>query len=239
MRQPPSDLTTIVDTDDVSILCSHGNTGHAVVAFTGVGRALGGIQTPEFQRSLANASGVNSVYYVIDRKRSWYEKTFDPIRSRLELELADFDRVTTLGNSMGGFGALLFGSFLPRCDRAVALVPQYSLAPHVVGDKEPRWGEYRSAIDEWRIDHALVHSSREKDYFVLFGAKADAWHRNQFHTKSTQNIRVYAFKGSNHRLAENLRDKGILVPLLDGLVNRFWDFEAFERFLRTNDLLAD
>src|SRR3954471_1199664 len=146
-------MRSLVDTDDLTIAVSEGNTGRAVVAFTGVGLRLGGIQTPEFQFSLSAASMINTVYHVIDKQRSWYERVFESIVAVLTGELAGFDSVATLGNSMGGFGAVLFAGLLPRCRSAMAFVPQFSLAPHIVGDNDDRWTEYTSRIDRWTVDH--------------------------------------------------------------------------------------
>jgi pimeloyl-ACP methyl ester carboxylesterase len=215
---------------------SEGNTGRAVVAFTGIGLRLGGIHKFEFRRSFSVASAISSVYYVVEKKMSWYERTYEVIASLLVEELARFDAVTTLGNSMGGFGAVLFAGDLPKCRRAVSFTPQYSMAPHVVGNNESRWQDLTQNITSWRFDHALVRANPAVQYFIFSDDNDDRWHCEQFRRAAKANLGVYTMSGASHGLALNLSDRKLLALLVDGLLNQEWEFRQALGFMHANGI---
>jgi hypothetical protein len=126
---------------------------HLVVAFTGVGQALGGIPF-EFHKSLG-AVGVSALL-VRDLGARWYQydrKELDGVvgRIRQTAALLGARRVSCMGNSMGGFGALLFGA-LCNADRILAFAPQTTILPAGTGAiGDGRWRRYQKNISEYTL----------------------------------------------------------------------------------------
>jgi hypothetical protein len=109
-----------------------------VVAFTGLGHALGQIPY-EFHRTLTGTDC--AALYVRDLARRWYQYgpddgCSDPQRVAAGIREAKARcgarRLVMLGNSMGGFGALLFSVLVPETDAVLAFAPQTVIIPEIV-----------------------------------------------------------------------------------------------------------
>src|ERR1700757_6152 len=108
--------TIAIDTDSLKISYQAGTSGLVVVTFTGVGHGLGHIQTEEFRRTMHSDGDAesNAVIWVIDKRRRWFNggiaaEIVAAVNDIIE-SLGQVDRVITLGNSMGGFGAIAFAA---------------------------------------------------------------------------------------------------------------------------------
>jgi hypothetical protein len=212
----------LTETDDLRVVFEPGSSGTAVVSFTGVGFALGGIQKDEFVKTLQTDAVTHSAFYITDKTRSWYNRTREPILRHLESPLREFDRVVTLGNSMGGFGALYFSGLLPRCQRAISFVPQFSVDPKIIGNRDPRWMQWRSKIDRWGVSHALENMSDNAPGVVFFGANApaDQWHLNEMRVRLSDPHRVFKLTGCGHDVAGAIKSRGklheVVASAIDG-----------------------
>lgn len=184
-----------------------------VVAFTGIRFGLGGIEKREFERSLAGFD--MSVCYVIDRRRAWYNYATDELTELLRSVAADHERVVTLGNSMGGFGAVYFAGLLDRCFRAIAFCPRFSVVPGVIADH--RSERFVSAITEWRARTAIDTIREGVDYRIFYGADdpLDRLHQLAYEEAGLATVSL----GGGHNVAAWLRDRGELVPLLASLLS--------------------
>ena len=204
----------VADTDDLQILYEPGTTDTAIVSFTGVGLELGGVQEIEFSRSLRSRSESHHVYFVTDRGRSWFNKTKDKIVESLAPLLLHHASVVTLGNSMGGFGALYFSGLFPNCRRAISFVPQFSVT---LDSPEPRWMGWRSKIQPWIIQHALENLTDDAPSIVLFGAgKAeDIWHIEQFRARLGEPHVLFVLPAGGHNVAKAIRRRGLLPRLIE------------------------
>ncbi len=208
----------LLDDERCRIVHEPGNNGVAVVSFAGVGFALGGIQVEEFRRSLDGSDF--DIYFVIDKQRQWYNAIYSLAADVLNTSLQSRSIAAsfTLGNSMGGFGAVLFAGALHRCRRAVAFCPQSSVhrgcAPF-----EDRWQEWTGAIAEWRVPDAVPHMRAEVEYALFFGASEprDLAHAQRFAAASGRKL-VCVVEQSAHGVAGHLKRHGQLVPLLRTLL---------------------
>jgi pimeloyl-ACP methyl ester carboxylesterase len=242
----------VLDTDDVRISFSPrggeggGEGAAAVVSFTGIGYGLGGIQREEFARSLSG-DAVNDIYFVIDKNRSWYNSCFAEIAAALGPRLAG-RKVHMLGNSMGGYGSLLFGATMAGCASSIAFCPQFSVNPS--GPiRERRFGQYLSRISQWTLDSCVPsngHDAAGDDTagddtagnggpgdashakFVFFGAaeRADAIHAEHFMRALDPDSAIFFIEDCGHDVAAFIRDRGAMHRLLDAIINRAASFQA-------------
>ena len=164
------DETTLIS----AISRREGAPRSALLSFTGVGHKTGvlDIQQPEFAGA---GRDVDCMLFISDKTRSWGNRLNVPALQRVIAEHAPNAQLDTLGNSMGGFLALLAPTFLP-VSTAIAFAPQFSVRPDIV-PFERRWTDYRRAISEWPYPSlATVWQDRTR-YYVFTGRQGpDAAH---------------------------------------------------------------
>ncbi|MEM8729240.1 MAG: hypothetical protein AAGF79_04915 [Pseudomonadota bacterium] len=215
-----ADMQVVADDADLGINHYVGETDVAVVAFTGIGHGMGAIQQDEFVGSALGADR-NHVISIIDRKRSWYSAKgmqahiLDTVL-RLKADLG-VRRVVTLGNSMGGFGALLFAERF-GADTAVAFVPQYTMRNDFA---EPRWRPYREQMVEQNLATLGPFLNGKTKAYAFFGAD-DV--RDRMHVRRLRAhciIDVIEVAGSDHNnLTAFLKREGVLAPLISAMISR-------------------
>jgi len=220
---------------DLRITFLPGNlpSGAAIISFAGIGRGLGGLQFEEFARTLTGQPGQHDIYFVIDKNRSWYNRATDKLEAVLLPHLAG-RRLVTLGNSMGGFGALLFATRWPGCEAAIAFVPQYSVHPHIVPN-ERRFLEWVRAIGEWRFLTCLGDAPPACRRLALFGLgqERDMEHHALFQAARSPGLDVLGIGETGHDLAAHLRDQGALRPMFDAIIQRGADGDEVRKLLRS------
>jgi pimeloyl-ACP methyl ester carboxylesterase len=209
----------LLDDETCRIVHEPGDNGRAVVSFAGIGYALGGIQVEEFRKSLDGSSF--DIYYVIDKERRWYNGCYDAVVSTINRSLAArrIDESVTLGNSMGGFGAVLFAGAFDRCRRAVAFSPQSSVSP-AIAPFEDRWREWTQHIAHWHVPDAIPCMKRDIEYVLFFGAAdpRDQRHADRFAAGAGATL-CYRIDDSGHGVAAEIKRRGLLIPLLHALLN--------------------
>jgi hypothetical protein len=208
----------LFDDETCRIVHERGDNGRAVISFAGVGYALGGIQVEEFRRSLDGSHF--DIYYVIDKERRWYNRCYDAVLATINRSLGErrIAETFTLGNSMGGFGAVLFAGALAECRRAIAFSPQSSVCPVVV-PFEDRWREWTQYISDWRVPDAVPQMRRGLSYVLFFGAAdpRDRRHIDRFAAGAGETLPC-RIDESAHGVAAEIKRHGLLVPLLDALL---------------------
>lgn len=188
-----------------------------VVAFTGVGQVPGALQTEEFRGS-GSAGGRNHVLFVTDRLRSWFTAPglWEEIAAHVAAvrAAAGARRLVTLGNSMGGFGALQLARHLPL-DAAIAFVPQFSMDDRLVPD--PRWQGYKRALADPAAATLSGCWERIGAAWILHGSGGhDARHWPRFPTGPA--IHHALLPGAGHGAAAELKAKGRLGPFVEAAV---------------------
>jgi pimeloyl-ACP methyl ester carboxylesterase len=209
--------TVIVDDEMLRITATRGNTDTAVVTFSGVGMQVDGIPQEEFVKTLQGAT--HSQFFVVDKVRSWYNATARDIVSTLSPLLGGYRKVVTLGNSMGGFGAIYFASQLPNVRTAVSFSPQFSVNAAVVPG-ETRWGAYRSRITSWTVRDAMEQARDDPEMLLFFGAgkQEDDQHRILFQTHATDRTAIITLRDAQHGTARHLKRGGMLRQVLDTII---------------------
>jgi len=220
MAFPSCDIEILVDTPALRVARrrSAAAADVAAVAFAGVRGAFGGIPVEEFAGSLGRIQTPHDAFFVIDKTRGWYNETGPDIDAVLTPRLAG-RRVVTLGNSMGGFGALLFGERL-KAKGVLAVCPQYAIAGDLV-PFETRWRDFAAALRVIRYPACLPERpSAATARLVLAGAghEADMAHARLIHQRLGAGDGVFALKACGHDVAQILKQRGLLTPILDAVL---------------------
>lgn len=187
------------------------NRAYLFVAFGGIRQRLGAPPF-EFFNSIANIDC--DKIFLRDFQRSWYQRGIDQ-------ELNDFDKVVNylggviskykyrkvcfLGNSMGGYAAILFGTILD-VDKVIAFAPQSFI------DKFRRF-IYRDKRSRGLKDNLYTYENVNKAHFDLkkFLLKNDSY-------KTEINIYYSALDRLDSRHAKRLKNRKnvILHPIYEG-----------------------
>lgn len=178
-----------------------------------MGLQLGGLQQEEFGGTLRDS---HHTYFVTDLQRSWYNSCFNEVRDVLtrHLESAGLNSSFTLGNSMGGFGALAFAATLPHCKTAIAFCPQSTVNPKL-SPWENRWRDYVDAIKSWTVPDAVPLINGPCGYVAIYGdSKRDRPHAERLATASATNLLVIALEGGGHNIARMLKNRGVALASL-------------------------
>ena len=113
--------------NNVGVLINNNGNSDVIVTFGGINQGIG-IPVFEFFNILSDSKfdkifirDFNQMWYLkgIDEEISSFNNLLDYLRSLIK----DYDRVIFLGNSMGGYAAILFGILLD-VDKVISFSPQ-------------------------------------------------------------------------------------------------------------------
>lgn len=199
----------VFDDNVMTVLHVRGRKDKCIVSFTGVGHALGGVdlQNPEFSRFESDETKI----FIIDKQRSWGNNV-DWRRVKCIVDsFAPNAQITTLGNSMGGFLAILAAPIL-GATQAIAFSPQWSIDPAIVPG-ENRWLKYRHKIENIRYPDLSEAVKSQGKIYAFFGArdKLDKIHVEFFRRAETES---FILKSCAHDVAAYMKDNRILYPII-------------------------
>ncbi|MDB5398321.1 MAG: hypothetical protein QOD93_589 [Acetobacteraceae bacterium] len=187
---------------------------HLIVAFTGVQQRMGGVPF-EFHKSLGG--GDAKVLFVRDTGQRWYQYEIETIlgaarRIRDIAASLGTTRLSCIGNSMGGFGALMFGG-LCAADAILAFAPQTTILPQqtlAMGDH--RWLEYQAKIEAYPLPDLNALPSATGRVTICQGVDdvLDTAHAERL---SWANERII-LADCGHNVARTLKDRGELTALI-------------------------
>ncbi len=175
-----------------------------IIAFGGIS---GAIYQPvfEFKNFLQNNVDCHFIF-VKDTNQCWYHKGAIGLGNNIEsashnlksiINTINYSKVLTIGGSMGGFAALLFGSLL-KVDGIISFSPQTFI------DKKNR---RLNADNRWSKQMKYVHNNFSSEYFDLVNLRFT-------------NIKVYSIYGQEDRLdkihTERMRSNGINISSYTG-----------------------
>lgn len=192
-----------------------------VIAFGGAQAQLGGIQVHEFSNSLGAQALKRHVVFVREQPSRWYN-TIDTALVEALTSAREGRQLFTLGNSMGGFAAILFSLLLPGPCRSISFCPQFSIHRNEVPFEE-RWADYASAIAPWRFRTCLPDAwNRPKgvSHFIFCGGQAasDVRHVERIVATAANEVIAFVVDGCGHDIARFLKSHDLLAPLLNELI---------------------
>ena len=199
------------------------------MAFAGLKGFLGGVAAFEFGNALA-AVEVKSAF-LRDHFAAWYHRgvveigpDVDSVASRLRELRDDVERIVMIGNSAGGYAALLFGALLD-CEA-------YAFSPQTFVDRDLLWGaddhrwddELNALLESGRFDHrygdlAPVLASSSGRFEVWHGALDDVDQKHVEPISGLDQVTVNRIENCDHRVVRHLRDSGWLASFLRGMAD--------------------
>jgi hypothetical protein len=209
------------------------NSSRCLVAFNGIGHSVGAIDIQREEFFSHHKLGM--VVWITDKKRSWgnnlnLEKVYDTIKNLIK------DReVFIIGNSMGGFLAILFSSIL-NAKKVLSIVPQFSVSPNIV-PSEKRWMKYRKKIKSFVYEDLTAYFNKDIDYAILLGGgDLEEIHYQKFMDISYKpNVSLYKLLDAEHNVARYLKELKILNECVDiffggGLLSEFFNQNSIKLF---------
>lgn len=203
-------IETLLQDDDLQIRRLPGSGAGLVLVFTGVKHGLGGVPLDEFAGTAQGGAG-NHVLFISDMKRTWYSRAglVDRILSLVKDYCARHGllRIQTLGNSMGGYGALLFCRFLP-VDLACAISPQISMHPDRIAER--RWSQHRADFGPDLALSAVEGFGTLPTRAVVLYGQSEARDRAQMRLiPALPNLTQRGLRGCGHDVARRLKEAGL------------------------------
>ncbi|KIC28266.1 hypothetical protein [Leisingera sp. ANG-M6] len=177
-----------------------------LLSFPGIGQKMDliDVQTPEFA-GIGREFG-NTVF-CYDKTRSWGNRLDWDVLTAAVRQAAEGSTLYSIGNSMGGYLAIVAGAYLP-ITRSVSFVPQLTVDPEAE-PHDTRWRMYSNSIKSFPMKPASHYFAPETEYFIFSAGKGvDGKHAQLFPKAS--NIHHWVFPDAGHRLAANLKEQGEL-----------------------------
>ncbi len=204
-------LRCLFEDHHLKITSSARDRSHTIVlCFTGVGHALGGIdvQKPEFAHSIAAANA--TPVFIFDKTRSWGNRV-DFGRIAATVAPLTEGPVIGLGNSMGGFNAIVMSNHIDMA-ACVAFAPQFSLHPDIM-PSETRWRGYGAGITDWRIPSLAGQFNTTTRYLTVNGDDPlERPHWSRFPIQP--NAEHLVIRGVEHDGAAVMKQAGVLGAFL-------------------------
>ncbi|OJH43032.1 hypothetical protein [Paracoccus sp. SM22M-07] len=185
-------------------------SGSVLLSFTGVGHAMGGIdvQKPEF---FGAGKTFDNIIFITDTTRSWSNALDYRTIKECIAPYIDGKEVHSIGNSMGGFNAIISTHHIPT-KTCIAFSPQFSIDPEQV-PWERRWRNYSSQIEHYSVENAGIFMNATTCYYIFSGGDGlDYKHAKLFPV--AKNIFHRAVKNVEHNVAQTLKEDGILGDVI-------------------------
>ena len=207
---------------DLAVAWLPGTTNRLVLVFTSITRKPLHPNRLEF-RANASDQGQNHVLFINDRRWSWYsrpglrDRIADLVRKVIAAQ--GIETVWSIGNSMGGYGAILFRDRLP-ISKAIAFVPQILMQDEVIN--RPNWADNRHRITVWvERDLTPIMAAKGTEFRLVYGDKDDDDPIHLGHLRQNlpdaSHIRIVIVPGQTHTVAAWLKVKGQLARLIKAL----------------------
>lgn len=195
------DSTIIFEDHELKIEWRRGGSARAYVTFSNWEPRTSSKRQGLWKNRLDYA--VASGFFFIAKQNHWYnvaamEACVEVVRNLL----TGYTEIIAMGSSMGGFAAIRFANRL-GANTVVAISPQYSVHPILVGDFENRYDEdvkdidfqYLSATD-WKGE--ALHKLQK--IYILYDNldKKDHKHATRIAATSRVPVQLVKFPGSNH-----------------------------------------
>lgn len=202
-------LPTVHRDDELLVVADHERIAASdtvMVSFTGIGHGMGAINLQRIEFA-GTAAGHGGLVVVTDLQRSWGNNIAAGRLADIVDPLVGGRRVITLGNSMGGFLAVLFAGEL-SADVALAFAPQFSVDPRLMPD-EHRWDEYTARIDEFRYP-SLDDAFRPGCRFYTFNGGSPLEQRHWSRFPRVPHAEHWVIDEIVHHVGRNLKGNGVL-----------------------------
>ncbi|MEO0862623.1 MAG: hypothetical protein AAFY65_18655 [Pseudomonadota bacterium] len=212
-------IETVFRDEEMTLRWLPGSSKRMVVVFTGMYHAFGGEGPDEFAAS-ASIKGANNVLFVSDRRSTWFAA---PGLWRRMVKMIRYIRrsegmqeVISLGNSMGGYGAMLLPKDL-RVTRAIAFAPQVTMDRSLLQDDrwpdvQKRWG----VLPVRNVGETFAQTRTQYHVVVGGGCAEDVAHLDLL--PAHKRLHTYVLPGGRHNLARGLKEAGVLGDVIEAIL---------------------
>ena len=198
-----------------------------LVAFGGM---MGGLMIPPFEFfHLTKGLDINKIF-IRDLDQCWYHAGLPGVSNDIEgtaaflrhkIDEQGIQRVVFVGNSMGGYAAILFG-ILVGADLVHAFVPHTSLNdPELVRSKDRLQYLHENFADgHFDLKKFIERRRPSTCIHVHFGGQNEMDTKHALHLEHCRHVFLHAYPHRGHPLVRGLRDSGklhkILLASVDG-----------------------
>jgi hypothetical protein len=197
------------------------------------GGIAAGIAMPPFE--FYNSSKIINEHklFIRDFRQCWYHDGLPGISHDMhstarfiekEIEKLNPEKVFLVGNSMGGYAAILFATLIKK-GQVIAFAPQTFIAPFLrLMHRDKRWRKkifntYKRSLfkaKQWDLKPLLTQAQRNPkiSIFVYINSRLDNIHA--LHLKKITGVRIFGFNGGGHGIVRLLRDEGLLPSIMAG-----------------------
>ncbi len=214
--------------DQRPFLFEHNSSKNLLISFGGIRQNIG-MPIFEFYNSISDLDC--DKIYIRDFNQAWYQlgvdgkiSSIDKLYEFLEdiIEEYKYERIVCLGNSMGGYAAILFGVRL-KATTILSFSPQSFIGKaHRIYYKDKRWSKYlrkiyRSKLFSKYYDLKLClkqHSDFDGLIHIYYGSdnKLDEIHAKRL--KAFSFVKLNSVEG-DHNIVRSIRDSGQLIKLIN------------------------
>lgn len=198
-----------------------------IITFGGIS---GGMQGPlfEFKKFLSKNIDCH-VIFIRDTNQSWYHKgvigfgeNINEVKNNIReiINKINYSMIITIGGSMGGYAALLFGSLLP-VNGIIAFGPQTFIdKDNIKKYKDNRFESqmenlYNNNNDDTYYDLSKL-SFQNINVQIIYGSECDL---DKIHAERMKNKNVIVTgECFGHGVVKNLRNNGMLVKIINDMI---------------------
>lgn len=182
-----------------------------------------------------HASSKKTKFFLRDFSQSWYQQGLPGIGNTVfdigrfietKIKQINPDETFFVGNSMGGYAAILFAAML-QCGKAIAFCPQTFISPiKRLIYRDLRWSRQilktykatmlRTPSPIYDLKKLLSRNGSRytAEVFVSLNDKVDLVHAKRI--EKFKNVYVYKYDIAGHNLVKYLRDQDQLQTIMEG-----------------------
>ncbi|HED15647.1 MAG TPA: hypothetical protein ENI64_02330 [Gammaproteobacteria bacterium] len=219
----------MIENKPVELWLSPG-TSRLYIFFGGI---AAGISIPPFE--FYNASKIidENKIFIRDFSQCWYQDGLPNISEDIystanyiskEINKLSPEKVFFVGNSMGGYAAILFAALIGKGE-VIAFAPQTFLSPHLrKKHRDKRWQKQiinmykRSALKRkvWDLKPLLLRKKENLRISVFVSDDDRLDHIHAMHIKNIPGVNIYELNGGGHEIVKLLRAEGKLPAIMSG-----------------------
>ncbi|MDB4835325.1 hypothetical protein OAH12_01940 [Cyclobacteriaceae bacterium] len=200
-----------------------------LVSFGGIQQGLG-IPVFEFFNSISDIPC--DKLFLRDFSQAWYQKGVDSKLDHIEKVVQyiqdkindnEYDKICFLGNSMGGYAAILFGSML-NVDTVISFAPQTFIGRFQrLINRDGRWHSQITKVqgfkhkrkDLFDLKKYLKRNRLYKTQINIYYSPKDILDKKHAERlKKVNNIALHPIEEGGHAVVKVVRDKGELKSLI-------------------------
>ncbi|WP_289098616.1 hypothetical protein [uncultured Pseudoalteromonas sp.] len=201
------------------------------------GGIAAGIAMPPFE--FYNAAGILEQHkiFIRDFHQNWYQNGLEGISQNVttttnfinkKINEIKPEKIYFVGNSMGGFAAILFARLIGRGE-VIAFAPQTFICPiERIKKSDYRWFKqvfitYLSTFSKatyFNLKKLLLEKGGDNKISIFVSIEHRLDYQHALYLKGVDGVEIYEFSGFGHGIVKYLRDSGSLPDIMSGNYNK-------------------